>query len=108
VLTPKITTAAINMKYQVLAAHKGQEYREIPVLKPWRCGDGCCSGTDQTTETYVVGQVIDVTEDRFDHGYAFLESVDADGFEYWDHYRPAYGDIGQYVTDGYLKLVTRQ
>jgi hypothetical protein len=67
--------------------------------------DGCCSGSDVATELFAVGEVIEVTEKRISDRL-FFESVDADGFEHWEYFRPAYNDLSQYVKDGYLKLVT--
>lgn len=92
------------MLYQVLPNPNEPEndWRSIPVFRLFRCGDGCCAEWELHNEDYVVGEKIEVTEQQFsDHESWVIDDE-------YSYYRPAFYDIQQYVTDGYLKLVTMQ
>jgi hypothetical protein len=90
------------MLHQVLANPNDPEndWRSIPVLKLFRCGDGCCAEWELENEMFVVGEKIQLTEYQIsDHEYQVIDDE-------FGTYRPAFYDISQYITDGYLQLVT--
>lgn len=77
---------------------KEGKYVELPVLKPWTCGDGCCSDTLDDFIYFKVGDIIGLAYDQI--GNQTLEiGSDYEGYG-WRYYQPCYGwEDGYYSKD---------